>query len=452
MPQELNVGLVTLGCDKNTVDMEYIAGMLIRGGCSIVPLNLGEDGGGAVFDAIVVLTCGFIADAKQQSVESVVEWAERKRQNGMPRRLYVAGCLAQRHSKELFREIPEIDALLGVGQMAQLADIVRAADGDRHLEVTSKPNTEIVAAMPRHRVEPGVHGYLKIADGCNHSCAFCAIPGMKGPYLSVPRDILLHEARELLHSGVKELNLVAQDTTVYGRDLYESYRLPHLLADLCAIKGDFRVRCLYAYPGGVNQDLLDTMAGLPKVARYLDMPIQHTDPAMLKLMHRPARNADIPALVERIRRTLPGVALRTTVLVGHPGEDAAAFRGLMRDLRSISFEWLGAFAFSPEEGTPAARMAGQVPKRTRDRRLARVMEQQAQITAAFNAGRVGKTVRVLVDSVDAETGTALCRSEAEAPEVDGVIRVPNLLGAEAGQFAEVRIISAEVYDVIAVPA
>ncbi len=451
MPRKLSIGLVTLGCDKNTVDMEYVAGLLARGGCDTVPLGPGEDGGGAVFDAIVVLTCGFIADAKVQSVETVVEWAERKKQTGMPRRIYVAGCLAQRHGAELFGAIPEIDALLGVGQMSRLADMVRAADNDRHLEVAAKPRTDIVTAMPRRRIETGPHAYLKIADGCNHTCAFCAIPAMKGPYISVPREILLDEARQLLRSGVKELDLVAQDITVYGHDCYDAYRLPDLLGELCALKGDFRVRCLYAYPGGINRPLLDAMASLPKAARYLDIPIQHMDSGVLRAMRRPARGADIPALVHRIRRALPGVALRTTVLVGFPGESPAAFRGLTQGLCDTAFEWLGAFAFSIEEGTPAAVMEHQVPKRTREHRRLRVMEQQAHITAAFNASRVGQTVRVLVDSVDAETGVALCRSDAEAPEVDGVIRVPNLPGAKPGQFANVRIIDAEVYDVVAVP-
>jgi ribosomal protein S12 methylthiotransferase len=451
MPRKLNVGLVTLGCDKNTVDMEYIAGMLARNGCDTVPLNPGEDGGGATFDAVVVLTCGFIADAKEQSVQSVVEWAERKKQTGLPRRLYVAGCLAQRHGAELFGAIPEIDGLLGVGQMSRIADMVREADAERHLEVAAKPGTKIAAPMPRRRIETGVHAYLKIADGCNHTCAFCAIPAMKGPYLSVPREILLEEAKQLLRAGVKELNLVAQDITVYGNDLYGAYGLPDLLGELCAIKGDFRVRCLYAYPGGINRPLLDAMASLPKIARYLDMPIQHVDPCVLKAMRRPARGADIPALVHRVRRALPGVALRTTVLVGFPGESPAAFRSLMQGLRGTAFEWLGAFAFSTEEGTPAARMAAQVPKRTRERRRARVMEQQANITAAFNASRVGRTVRVLVDSVDAETGIALCRSDAEAPEVDGTIRLRECPGVEAGHFLKAHIIEADVYDVTAVP-
>ena len=450
MPRKLNVGLVTLGCDKNTVDMEYIAGLLARGGCATVPLNPGEDGGGAVFDAVVVLTCGFIADAKEQSVESVVEWAERKKQTGMPRRLYVAGCLAQRHGVELFGAVPEIDGMLGVGQMSRIADMVREADAERHLEVAASPRTDISGVMPRRRIEGGVHAYLKIADGCNHSCAFCAIPAMKGPYISVPREILVEEARQLLRSGVRELNLVAQDITVYGHDLYDAYRLPDLLGELCALKGEFRVRCLYAYPGGINRSLLDAMASLPKVARYLDMPIQHADPGVLRAMRRPAASADIPALVQRIRRALPGVALRTTVLVGFPGESPAAFRGLMQGLRDTAFEWLGAFAFSTEEGTPAARMEGQVPKRTRERRRGRVMEQQAHITAAFNASRVGQTVRVLVDSIDLDAGTALCRSDAEAPEVDGTIRLTNCPGAEPGQFLNARIVEADVYDVTAV--
>ncbi len=451
MPRKLNVGLVTLGCDKNTVDMEYIAGMLARGGCDTVPLNPGEDEGGAVFDAVVVLTCGFIADAKEQSVQSVVEWAERKKQTGLPRRLYVAGCLAQRHGAELFGAVPEIDGLLGVGQMSRIAELVRGADADRHLEVAEKPRTDIATVMPRRRIETGVHAYLKIADGCNHTCAFCAIPAMKGTYISVSREILLEEARQLLRSGVKELNLVAQDITVYGQDLYDAYRLPDLLGELCALKGDFRVRCLYAYPGGINRPLLEAMAGLPKVARYLDIPIQHMDPGVLKAMRRPARGADIAALVHRTRRALPGVALRTTVLVGFPGESPAAFRGLMQGLRDTPFEWLGAFAFSTEEGTSAARMDGQVPKRTSERRRARVMEQQANLTAAFNASRVGQTVRVLVDSVDAEAGTALARSDAEAPEVDGTIRLRNCPGIKAGQFLNARIIEADVYDVTAEP-
>lgn len=442
------VGLVTLGCDKNTVDMEHVAGLLARGGCDALPLGLEvpEDAAPAP-DAVVILTCGFVADAKVQSVETVVEWAERKKRTGAPARLYVAGCLAQRHGSDLFGAIPEIDGMLGVGQMARLAEMVRKDHDSRRMEVPDTPDMTPPGPLPRRALETAPHRYLKIADGCDHTCAFCAIPAMKGAYHSVPKGHLLDEARRLLRDGARELVLIAQDTTLYGTDLYDDYRLPELLGDLCGIRGDFRVRLLYAYPGGISPRLLEVMADEPKIARYLDIPLQHLDPGVLRKMRRPGHRASVGGLVARIRRALPDAALRTTMITGLPGETPRAFRALVQGVKELRFEWLGAFAYSPEEGTPAAVMGDQVPKATRERRRARLLEAQAQITAEFNAFRVGKTLRVLVEGVDSASGRAWGRSGAEAPDIDGQVWIANGGAVPVGDFAEVKITRADIYDI-----
>lgn len=445
----MRVGLITLGCDKNTVDNEYLAGLLQSSGCDVVAAD--HFAGDVLLDAVVVATCGFVGDAKEQSIESIVAVAEMKRSSGNPRRLYVSGCLAQRYASELLQEIPEIDGIVGVGQFAEMAAMIRAA-GDRCCLVRKEPVVAVDYALPRTALEAKPYAYLKIADGCNHRCAFCAIPAMKGPLRSVPPDILLDEARRLLARGARELNLIAQDITAYGQDR-DDMRLPDLLRALGQLDGAFWIRCLYAYPGGITEELIDAMATTPHVVPYLDMPIQHFDLDVLRRMNRPAWDLDLGALLGRLRGAMPGISLRTTLLIGFPGETPAAHRRLIAGLRAHAFHWVGAFPFSCEEGTAAAAMPRHVGMRTRRKRWQEAMECQADISAQHNEARVGTRTCVLMETFDESHGQWAGRTPGEAPEADGSVYMEGISreSGAAGQFVEAEIVRADGYDIVARP-
>jgi ribosomal protein S12 methylthiotransferase len=442
------VGIVTLGCDKNTVDNEYLAGMIEGAGCQVVLAN-----DGLPLDAAVVTTCGFIASAKEQSIDAIVELAERKKETGSPRRLYVAGCLSQRYGQDLMDEIPEIDGLVGVGQMKQLAGMI--ADGarlqaeaeGRLMDVAPVPTVDIYEHLRRRPLENAPHAFLKVSDGCNHTCSFCAIPSMKGKLRSVEPEILLAEAREMLGRGVKEICLVAQDLSDYGRDRWKDYRLPELIRDLCALGGDFWVRCLYYYPGNVTDRFLETIASEPKVVPYLEMPLQHLHPDTLRRMKRPFYSVNTFDAIERIRKAVPGIAIRSTCIVGFPGETQQEFQYLLDGLGKIGFDRLGAFQYSPEEGTPAETMNAQVPEKTKAQRYRMVMTRQAKVSEKTMRARKGRTERVLVERRDEETGFWIARGACDAPNIDGHVLIHDDPGLQAGEFATVRIVKATTYDV-----
>lgn len=454
--EHMRVGIITLGCDKNTVDNEYLAGLLENAGCVLV---FPEDTDNPVLpnhnlDAAVVTTCGFMGDAKQQSIETIVALAEDKRATGFPRRLYVAGCLSQRYADELIDEIPEIDAVVGVGQFESLALLI-AGEGSTQAGkslVNPAPAVNIDHIIPRKATNPRPYAFLKIADGCNHTCTFCSIPAMKGPFRSVAPDILLSEAQSLLKRGAREINLIAQDITVYGTDRWKDYGLPRLLRELCVLKGDFWVRCLYCYPGGVTDALIDAIANEPKIVPYLDIPIQHFDPQVLRRMNRPDHGLDVDRLVRRLRAAVPDITLRTTLLVGFPGETPRAHRLMLEGIERLRFERLGAFQYSREEGTPAAKMPRQVGNATRRKRWNAVMNLQAEIAEEANHRRIGQRVRVLIEYHDPERDLWIGRSAAEAPDVDGNVLVHAPYPLDIGQFIEVEITASDVYDVAARPA
>lgn len=445
----MRVGLVTLGCDKNTVDNEYLAGLLEGQGCEVVFMD-GVDDGGAL-DAAVVTTCGFIGDAKQQSVNSLIALADRKRDGESPKRLFVAGCLAQRYADDLLNEIPEIDGLVGVGQFQQLTSMILAGAPERRQNANTVPVVEIEQFMRRKRMENTPHAFLKISDGCNHGCTFCSIPLMKGKHRSVRPPILLEEARALIEQGVKELVLVAQDLGDYGKDFGRDYRVPELLKDLASIEGDFWIRCMYLYPAGVTDRFIDVMATEPKVVPYIDMPLQHLDIEVMKRMRRPSREANTVEVVRRLRAAVPDVAIRTTMIVGFPGESRQAHRNLIAAMEELRFNWLGAFQYSPEEGTPAEAMDRHIPPATKERRWQAVMETQAAITEAWNRARIGTRTRVLVERFDAMRHAWTGRSPYEAPEVDGTVVIECDEPLTPGTFVDVEIVDAEVYDLIAEP-
>ncbi|HNR30188.1 MAG TPA: 30S ribosomal protein S12 methylthiotransferase RimO [Candidatus Hydrogenedentes bacterium] len=442
----MRVGLVTLGCDKNSVDTEYLAALLEDAGHEL-SLDPEPDATGAL-DAVVITTCGFIADAKRQSVQAVVDWAERKREAGSPKRLLVAGCLAQRYADDLLKEIPEIDGIVGVGQFREIARMVGADEDAPRKDVHEVPSVAIYPFLRRKHLGGAPHAFLKISDGCNHACTFCSIPLMKGKLRSVDRDTLLREAEQLIAQGVREINLIAQDLTAYGRDTGDkALRLPALLRDLDAIDGDFWIRCLYCYPGGVTDEFLETLRDCPKIVPYLDMPLQHLDPTMLRLMKRPYRAVNTFELVGRLRDAVPGIALRTTMIVGFPGETARAHDRMLEGLGELAFNWVGVFAYSREEDTPAATMPHQTRDATRARRKEAVLELQAQITAMYNRDRVRGRARVLVERFDPERGQWIGRTAGEAPEIDGCVYVHSPEPLRVGEFVEIEIVDADVFDV-----
>ncbi|HOV33413.1 MAG TPA: 30S ribosomal protein S12 methylthiotransferase RimO [Candidatus Hydrogenedens sp.] len=440
------VGILTLGCDKNTVDNEYVAGSLEDLGYEVVALeyfNPDEE-----FDVIILNTCGFILDAKKQSIDAIAEIAESKRTRANPRKFYVFGCLVQRYPNEVWKKFPEIDGLVGVGQLETLIRYVQEEETPRKdkFYCSRKPIVNLERYMRRKIITPRSYSFLKIADGCNHRCSFCAIPKIKGPYRSLPMDIILQEGEYLLNNGVKELNLIAQDITCYGRDLKKGYGLPELIKELARLKGDFWIRCLYSLPAGITNKFLQVVATEPKIVHYLDMPIQHVDKKLLKLMNRPRYNIDIMDLTRRIRSATPDMVLRTTVILAFPGESYRAFQQLLETVEQIRFERLGAFIFSPEEDTAAMNLPRKVGRLIAERRYHILMETQAEISYEFNKSRIGKEYKALVEDYDIEKKLWIGRSYAEAPEVDGIIWIHSQQPLQIGEFCNVKITGAEIYD------
>lgn len=420
---------VTLGCSKNTVDTEHLLAQLPSASWEIVP-------DGAPADVLLLNTCGFIGDAKEESVNAILEAVEEKKQ-GRVGEIVVFGCLSQRYASELPAEIPEVDAWFGARDLAPVL---------RHLGV-SAPGPLTARYQPR----PQGYAYLKISEGCDRRCSYCAIPFIRGPHRSVPMEELVAEAEGLAARGVKELILIAQDTTYYGLDLYGRRALGELLERLSAVEGIAWIRIHYSYPADFPEDVLQAMAGNPKVCRYLDIPLQHIADGMLERMHRHVDGAWTRALIRRLRTEVPGVALRTTMIVGHPGETEEEFGQLLDFVREARFERLGAFTYSEEEGTWGAQhLRDDVPEEVKRERLDRLMELQRDISLACNQARVGTEVTVLVD--DILNDMAVCRSEFESPEVDGEILLhhphPSL---RVGDMVRVRIVAAEDYDLIAEP-
>jgi ribosomal protein S12 methylthiotransferase len=449
----MKIALVTLGCDKNTADAEHLAGALAARGHEVLAEgNLGR------VDALVVITCGFIQAARDESHETITAFVESKEKYQNPRFLVVAGCYAQRAATELAEKYPEVDLFCGIQSAEELAKKIEGLQKDvkdckdTKDNKTLLPIAEAAARIPqtRKRLDSRPYAFLKISDGCDHACAFCAIPGMKGPYKSIPREALLDEARNLVASGVREIVLIGQDLAPYGRDLYPDYGLPQFLTDLCKINGDFCVRLLYVYPAGLTPEFIDVLAREPKICKYIDMPLQHLDPAVLKIMRRPFAEAVTTELVRQLRERVPEIVLRTTMIVGHPGETKEAFDNLLSGVREIGFDWLGAFTYSPEDGTPAKELPGQVPAKVAEKRLDELMTAQQKITAKKQREWVGKTLRVLIDEISEDGKWALGRSYREAPEVDGLVNVKIRKGEtiQPGEFYEVKITQAQVYDLI----
>ena len=419
--QRKRLRAVTLGCSKNTVDTEHLLAQL--------PPEEFEIVGDGPVDCLLVNTCGFIGDAKEESVNAVLE-AVAAKSRGEAAEVIVFGCLSQRYGAELKEEIPEVDAWFGAREIAPVL---------RHLGV------EPSRSVPR-RLAPGKgYAYLKISEGCDRRCSYCAIPFIRGAHRSVPMEELVEEARMLAEGGVKELILIAQDTTYYGLDLYRRRALAELIGRLSEIDGIEWIRIHYSYPADFPEDVLEQMADNPKVCKYLDIPLQHISDGVLDRMHRNVDGAWTRELISRLRSRVPGVVLRTTMIVGHPGETEEQFSELLEFVREARFERLGAFTYSEEEGTyDAAHFKDDVPQEEKQSRLDRLMSLQSDISYSYNQSRIGSVERVLVDEVMPD-GTLVCRSQYESPDVDGEILVRGT-SVPVGEFITVKITGAEEYD------
>lgn len=428
--------VITLGCSKNRVDTEHLLSQ-VEDLYTILP----EDNDGPV-DVLMYNTCGFIGDAKEESIQAILSAAERKKAGDVGR-LIVFGCLSQRYMDELPDLIPEVDEWFGA---REISPIVKA--------LGCKP----VAAPARRLSEKRGYAYLKISEGCDRRCSYCAIPYIRGAHKSVPIEELVKEASALAAEGVRELILIAQDTTFYGLDLYRRRALAELIRELSKIDGIEWIRIHYSYPAGFPEDVLDEMADNPKVCKYLDIPLQHISDKVLDMMHRQVDGAWTRELIRRLRERVPGVVLRTTMIVGHPGEWKRDFNELLEFVKDARFERLGAFTYSEEEGTfGALNYKDSVPKREKQARLDALMGLQREISLAFNVSRVSAVERVIVDGFS--DGILVCRSQYESPDVDGEILVrysPDAFGGAApedlvGNFIDVKITEADEYDLIAEP-
>lgn len=445
------IGLVSLGCPKNLVDSEELLGALVdTGSAELVDPD-------SASDVLVINTCAFIESAKQESIDAILEAVERKRR-GEVGRVVVSGCLAQRYASDLERDIPEIDALVGIQGAPQISDIVfGVSQSVRHRGTTLPmavnhvaPVTDKYPLIPPRRVratQPWT-AYLKISEGCDHGCTFCAIPSFRGKHRSKPMERVWDEARRLVDSGVVELNLIAQDTTAYGIDLYRELALPRLLEGLSAIPGLRWIRLLYCYPTMMTDRLIGTMADLPNVAHYVDIPLQHGDDGMLTRMKRGGTVRSYERLFGRLRSAMPDIALRTTFLVGFPGEDDAAYANLCRFVDDMRFDRVGVFEYSPEDGTPGFSMTPKVPKRTAGRRRAELMRLQQPIAFERQRAFVGSELDVLVEETKAQF--VVGRSYRDAPEIDGVVRLP-AHAASPGNWIRVRITDSDAYDLTGTP-
>lgn len=426
----MNISLLSLGCPKNSVDSDnLLKGLSDRGMvCTAGPEEA---------DIMLVNTCGFIEEAKRESIGEILRLARLKAGG---RRLLVFGCLAQRYREELRREIPEIDAIFGVGEEDK---ILRYCMQTGSALEGSRPVSGQKGAFPPRPAT----SYIKVAEGCDRGCSFCVIPSIRGAFRSRSPEAILREADSLVGSSSRELVLVAQDLTGYGKDL-RGYGLRELLRDMASISGEFWIRLLYLYPTSIEGGLLEVMASEEKICRYMDMPLQHSEDGVLRSMRRGGSRQKYRELVEHIRQRVPDVALRTTFMVGFPGESGEDFRGLMEFVEETRFERMGVFKYSREEGTPSASMRGQVPERTKEIRLDSLMRLQAEVSLEKNRAMVGRKVRALVE--DVEGLTALGRIYSQAPEIDGLtfIRDIGIRGDDLrkGQFVDIEITRADYYD------
>lgn len=437
----MKIGLVSLGCPKNLVDSEIMLGILKEAGFTIT--NHEREA-----ELLIINTCSFINDAKEESIQTILELA-RLKDKSCCKAILVTGCLAQRYSKELMEEIPEIDGLLGTGAIKDIVGAVNNVLASKRVSLVGAPGFLHDACSPRLIATPPYTAYLKIAEGCNNCCSYCVIPSIRGSFRSRSVEDLQLEAKNLAAAGVKELILIAQDTTRYGVDRYVKPTLPRLLKQLAAVDGLTWLRLLYTYPALLTDELIQVMVYERKVCRYLDLPLQHASDRILKKMNRHGSKAKTVQLLEKLRKALPEVSLRTTFITGFPGETEADFLELLDFIREMRFERVGLFAYSQEEHTPAAAMPDQVPEEVKLERLNRAMAVQQEISRQRNKNKIGTTLMVLIEGMHGSTPlytTYWGRSEGDAPDIDGKVFVKAKLKLNPGAIVPVLITEAADYD------
>lgn len=432
-----NIGLVSLGCAKNQTDAEIMLGILAEDGFCIV-----DDPAGA--DVIVVNTCGFIESAKRESIDAILEMAEYK--SGRCRLLIATGCLAERYSSEILTELPEVDAVLGTGDYDKIAEIIKEAFGGKKPVLCGHKDRTPEERLPRILSTPPYTAYLKIADGCDNNCTYCAIPKIRGHFRSRRIEDIVEEARTLSENGVKELILIAQDTTRYGVDLYGEYRLDALLEELVSLDKIEWIRVHYFYPEAITDNLIDVMAKYEKICSYIDMPIQHANNDILRRMARRTSKEQMTEKINKIRRKMPDSIIRTSIIVGFPGETEEEFEELCDFVCEIKFDRMGVFAYSREEDTAAAEFADQIDEAVKETRLDKLMTVQQGISLELNRAKIGKTLEVLVEGYDEESFLFYGRSRGDSIEIDGKVYFGTEEEVAEGDIVNVEILDADEYD------
>ncbi len=435
----IKVGMVSLGCSKNLVDSERMLHKLRAHGYELVT----EFG---LSDVAVVNTCGFIQSAKEEAIETVLEIAKLKAE-GTVKKLILTGCLTERYQQECAEEFPEADAIIGIGDNKDIVDILdRVLKNERVVQFSPKREAEltgerIISTLP-------FFSYLKISEGCSNCCTYCAIPMIRGGFRSVPMEDLIAEARSLADAGVTELNVIAQDTTRYGEDLYGENRLPQLLTELCKIDGLRWIRVLYCYPERITDELLDVMAREEKIVKYIDMPIQHCNDEILKRMNRRSSKQQITDVIAKMRAKMPGIVIRTTLITGFPGETEEQFNELAEFVQEMKFDRLGCFAYSQEDGTKAAEFPDQVDEDVRAHRADIIMEQQAEISLQYNKQQMDTVKTAVVEGFDKWAECWFGRTEADAPDIDGKVFFSSENPLNIGDFVKIRITDVLDYDLL----
>lgn len=435
--------MVSLGCDKNLVDTEMMLGMLSERGYTFT-----DDENEA--EAVIVNTCCFIGDAKEESINTLIEMGTLKK-TAHVRILIAAGCLAQRYAKEIRQEIPEVDAIVGTSAVDEIVRVIEETNSGGRKAYLKELDAVPVSGKKRVVTTGGHYAYLKIAEGCDKKCSYCIIPKVRGSYRSVPMEILEEEARTLAEGGVKELILVAQETTLYGKDLYGEKKLPKLLKKLCAVPGLQWVRLLYCYPEEITEDLIEVMRTEKKICHYLDMPVQHASDRILKKMGRRTSRAELTERIGRLRERIPDICLRTTLITGFPGETKKDHEELLSFVGELSFDRLGVFPYSPEEGTAAAEMTGQIPEKVKKKRRDELMMLQQELAFEKAESFVGQVMEAMVEGKLVDEGCYVARTFRDAPNVDGYVFVRTDRELLTGEFVTVRITGAHEYDLTGVP-
>ncbi|SEO79116.1 30S ribosomal protein S12 methylthiotransferase RimO [Propionispora vibrioides] len=438
----LKAGFVSLGCAKNLVDTEVMLGMLSAGQIQIIDEP-------SEADILIVNTCSFIDSAKEESISTILQMADYKK-TGKCRGLIVAGCLGQRYREDLLQELPEVDAIVGTGAWHRINEAVEAVLQGQRVLLVDATNTIYDETMPRINATPFYSAYVKVAEGCSNCCSYCVIPQVRGSFRSRPVESVVGEVRALAARGIKEINLIAQDTTSYGRDLYGKAYLDTLLKELVKIEEIVWIRLLYCYPNYFTDEVIELIATEPKICKYIDLPLQHVHDDILKAMYRKDSRSDLETLLAKLRQRIAGVAIRTSFIVGFPGETEEHFAALKEFMAEQKFDRVGIFTYSREDGTAAATLPGQVPEEVKEERYHQLMALQCQISEELNRNLEGQVLDILVESIDEQTpGTIAGRSYREAPDVDGKVFVENAAGVKVGQFIKAKVAQGFTYDVVA---